>query len=166
MVMIKAHRQATHLRQSKRKRRVFTDDYKANVLKTVAHLIETAPNKINLFLKREGLTWSGIQQWKDQVNGEAVTRSVPQIESGGTSEENSQENKIGRVTTNGGGVRNMQVGRAGKYKNVTLDRLYTENLRLKERLAELEGGSRKEVKLIIELQNKMFNGVEVDTDSP
>ncbi len=145
MVTSKTH--VANLRQTRR-RRTFSDEYKRNVLKTVAELIETAPNKIGLFLKKEGLTWPGIQQWKEQING------VPS--------ENSISENISEET---GGVKNVQVGRvdrAHKYRNVTLDRLYTENLRLKERLAEMEQNQKK-AKLIVELQTKMMDILEVES---
>lgn len=154
MMIMSTHRQtgnhAARLRQSSRKRRTFSDEYKRNVLNTVAELIEKAPHKIGVFLKTEGLTWSGIQQWKDQV----FSPDVP--EQTGAVLGNSNREKI----STSGGVRGMKVGRAGKYKNATLDRLYSENIQLKEKLAELEG-KQKKVNRVIELQEKILDVLEV-----
>lgn len=158
MVTLKTPRQTSpRFRQAKRKRRIFTDTYKANIMKTLASLIETSPDKIGAFLKKEGLTWRGVQYWQEQVNKEGPTLGHSPTETGGVPEVPKTEKISG---TDSGGVRNMRVPRVGKYKNVTLDSLYTENLRLKERIAELEQG-RKNVKLIIELDSKVLQEMEV-----
>jgi hypothetical protein len=117
-------------------------------------LIQNAPDKIGLFLKKEGLTWAGVKLWKDQM----VTGATPAMNTGGIPEIHNGEDLTVPVKT--GGVRNMKVGRTRKYKNVTLDNLYAENLQLKERLQELEG-TKKKVKLIIEMQNKMLDVLDV-----
>lgn len=155
---------AAKLRQAKRTRRVFTDEYKANVLKTLTELIQNAPHKIGVFMKREGLTWSGVQQWKDQINkaGPVSDGAIPASEDLGNvlPELPELEKALSQVVPGTGGVRNMRVRRAKKYQNATLDRLYSENEQLKKRIAELEG-TKKKVRLIVELQNKIFDVLEV-----
>jgi hypothetical protein len=71
------------------------------------------------------------QSWKDLSDAGAIN---PQTE------------------TNNGGVRNMKVRRL-KYKNVTLDNLYKENLELKDKLTEVEE-AKKKVKALLEMQTK------------